>query len=159
MPPGSLPRHPREEAKPGTNKYKDIVCSGRIWLQHKPSSYRGHGYSNRLLPCRGCTTVTLHARIPGSRTPYSGMSDQGYPTQHSPSYDSSERPRRSTALRQGGHGPITPRSPGRCEDGGYHATLSWMRIRPCRNAELDVFQSFRTRLRRGGAHTRNPTYR
>ena len=49
MPPSSLPRHPREEAKPGTNKYKDIVCSGRIWLQHKASCYRGHGYSNRLI--------------------------------------------------------------------------------------------------------------
>src|ERR1044072_2901789 len=28
-------------------------------------------------------------------------------------------------------------------------------IRPCRNAEPDVFQSFRTTLRRGGAHTRH----
>src|SRR3954469_5058187 len=28
-----------------------------------------------------------------------------------------------------------------------------MRIRSCRNAELDVFQSFRTRLRHGGAHS------
>src|SRR3954466_7380648 len=68
MPPSSLPRHPREEEKLGTNKYKYIVCSGRIWLQHKASCYRGHGYSNRLLPCRGYTTVTLHARI--SRVAY-----------------------------------------------------------------------------------------
>src|SRR3954465_9808550 len=68
MPPSFLPRHPREEAKPGTNKYKDIVCSGRIWLQHKASCYRGHGYSNRFLPCRGRTTVTLHAQI--SRVAY-----------------------------------------------------------------------------------------
>src|SRR3954462_12272505 len=63
MRPSSLLRHPREEERPKTNKYKYIVCSGRIWLQHKASCYRGHGYSNILLPCRGCTTVTLHARI------------------------------------------------------------------------------------------------
>src|SRR3954462_6663184 len=83
MPPSSLPRHPREEAKPGTNKYKDIVCSGRIWLQHKASYYRGHVYSNRLLPCRGCTTVTLHARI--SRVAYTLL--RNAPPRRGPSYD------------------------------------------------------------------------
>src|SRR3954466_13440305 len=54
--------------KPGTNKYKDIVCSGRIWLQHKASCYRGHGYSNRLSSLQRCTGVILHARI--SRVAY-----------------------------------------------------------------------------------------
>src|SRR3954469_7391256 len=68
MPLSSLPRHPREDAKPGTNKYKDIVCSGRIWLQHKASCYRGHDYSNRLYSLQGCTSVIPHARI--SRVAY-----------------------------------------------------------------------------------------
>src|SRR3954467_6776468 len=49
--------------KPGTNKYKYIVCSGRIWLQHKASCYRGHGYTNRLSSLQGCTSVILHAPI------------------------------------------------------------------------------------------------
>src|SRR3954466_16176833 len=68
MPSSSLPRHPREEAKPGTNKYKDMVCSGRVSLQHKTSCYRGHGYSNRSSSLQGCTSVILHARI--SRVAY-----------------------------------------------------------------------------------------
>src|SRR4051812_24795306 len=68
MPPSSLPRHPREEEKSGTNKYKDIVCSDRIWLQHKVSCYRGHGYSNILSSLQGCTRVIPHSQI--SRVSY-----------------------------------------------------------------------------------------
>src|SRR3954471_2562557 len=49
MLPSSLPRHPREQAKLGTNSLIVIVSSSMIWLQHKASCYRGHGYSNRLI--------------------------------------------------------------------------------------------------------------
>ena len=49
MLPSSLPRHPCEEAKLGTNSLIVIVSSGRIWLQHKASCYHGHGYPNRLI--------------------------------------------------------------------------------------------------------------
>src|SRR3954466_8516006 len=49
MPPSSLPRHPREEAKLGTNSLIVIVSSDRLELQHKASCYRGHGYPNRLI--------------------------------------------------------------------------------------------------------------
>src|SRR4051812_21997079 len=63
MPPSSLPRQPRKEERPGTKKYNDIVCSGRIRLQHKASCYHGHGYSNRLSSLQGCTSVIPHARI------------------------------------------------------------------------------------------------
>src|SRR4051812_32461272 len=34
-----------------------VVCSSRIWLQHKASCYGGHGSSNRLNSLQGCTTV------------------------------------------------------------------------------------------------------
>src|SRR3954467_8554152 len=68
MPPSSLLRHPCEEEKPGTNKYKDIVFCGRIWLQHKASCYHGHGYSNRLSSLQGCSSVIPHTRI--SRVAY-----------------------------------------------------------------------------------------
>src|SRR3954465_9730837 len=61
MPPRFLPRHPREERKPGTNSLIVVVCSSRIRLQHKASCYRGHGYSNRFNSLQGCTTVQ-HAR-------------------------------------------------------------------------------------------------
>src|SRR3954467_2647701 len=54
--------------KPGTNKYKDIVCSGRIWLQHKASYYHGHGYLNRLSSLQGRTSVIPHTQI--SRVAY-----------------------------------------------------------------------------------------
>src|SRR3954469_9508664 len=53
MPPSSLPRHPREEAKLETNNLIIIVSSSMIWLQHKASCYRGHGYRYINLPCRG----------------------------------------------------------------------------------------------------------
>src|ERR1043165_63306 len=36
---------------------------------------------------QGCTGVILHARIPGSRTPYAGMSDQGCPIRRGPSFE------------------------------------------------------------------------
>src|SRR4051812_29814214 len=105
---------------------------------------------------QGCTSVTLHTRI--SRVAYTWLGNT--PPRLSDTTQSILRLIREVTAGlqpygQGGHGPITPRSLGRCEDGEYHATLSWMRIRPYRNAELDVFQSFRTMLRCGGAHTRN----
>src|SRR4051812_15813152 len=59
IPPSTSPRG----RKPGTNKYKHIVCSGMIWLQHKAYCYHGHGYSNRLSCLQGSTSVIPHARI------------------------------------------------------------------------------------------------
>src|SRR3954464_11782408 len=35
--------------EPGTNRLMIVVCSSRVWLHHKASCYRGHGYSNRLI--------------------------------------------------------------------------------------------------------------
>src|SRR3954465_96336 len=68
MPPRFFPRHPREERKLGTNSLIIVVCSCRVWLQHKASCNRGHGYSNRSSSLQGCTCVILHARI--SRVAY-----------------------------------------------------------------------------------------
>src|SRR3954464_1938724 len=68
MTPRSVPRHPGEEEKPRTNSLIVVVCSGRVWLQHKASCYCGHGYSNRLSSLQGCTGVILHAR--NSRVAY-----------------------------------------------------------------------------------------
>src|SRR3954470_15566988 len=53
MLPSSLPRHPREEAKLGTNSLIIVISSGMIWLQHKASCYHGHDYRQINLPCRG----------------------------------------------------------------------------------------------------------
>src|SRR3954464_12760416 len=53
MPSSFLPRHSREEEKRGTNSLIVIVCSGRVWLQHKASCYHGHGYANRLSSLQG----------------------------------------------------------------------------------------------------------
>jgi hypothetical protein len=44
---------PLRGSKPGTNSLIVIVCSGRVWLQHKASCYRGHGYPNRLSSLQG----------------------------------------------------------------------------------------------------------
>src|SRR3954466_4904056 len=87
MPSSSLPRHSREEAKPGTNKYKDIVCSGRIWLQHKASCYRGHGYSNRLLPCRGALVSYYTLGSPGLVHLIQACPTKGCPIRQSPSFE------------------------------------------------------------------------
>src|SRR3954465_11894428 len=55
----SLPRHPPRGRQLGTNSLIVVVSSSMIWLQHKASCYRGHGYSNRLISLQGCTSVTL----------------------------------------------------------------------------------------------------
>ena len=57
MPPSSPPRLPCEEENPEPYSLIIVVCSGKIQLQHKASSYRGHGYPNRLNSLQGCTTV------------------------------------------------------------------------------------------------------
>src|ERR1044071_1367345 len=41
----------------GTNSLIVVVCSSRLWIQHKASCYCGHGYSNRSNSLQGCTTV------------------------------------------------------------------------------------------------------
>src|SRR3954466_5084181 len=84
---------------------------------------------------------------PGWRTPGKGAPHRSYPTQRSPSYDSSGRsppfysPKRSGVL---GHRPSHSGS----------LCAKWIKcrstIRPNHNDELDVFQSFRTRPQRGG---------
>src|ERR1041385_5384664 len=48
---------PCEEKKPEPTVLIVVVCSSRLWLQHKASCYRGHDYSNRLNSLQGCTTV------------------------------------------------------------------------------------------------------
>src|ERR1041385_8692275 len=48
---------PCEEKKPEPYSLIVVVCSSRLWLQHKASCYRGHGYSNRSNSLQGCTTV------------------------------------------------------------------------------------------------------
>src|SRR3954463_15974140 len=106
---------------------------------------------------QGCTSVTLHAQI--TRVAYTWLGST--PPRLSDTTQSilrliREVPAGLQPYGQGGHGPITPRSPDRCEEGEFECRSA---IRPCRNAELDVFQSFRTRLHCGGAQTRNPTYR
>ena len=68
MLPSYLPRHPSRGRQLGTNSLVVIVSSDMIWLQHKASCYRGHGYPNRLSSLQGCTSVILHARI--SRVAY-----------------------------------------------------------------------------------------
>src|SRR4051812_49559908 len=86
MLPSSLPRHPCEEAKLGTNSLIVIVSSSMIWLQHKASCYCGHGYSNRLIfPAGVHYWLAYTLESPGWRTPCQGMPHRG------PSYDSSER--------------------------------------------------------------------
>src|ERR1041385_1890544 len=48
---------PCEEKKPEPYSLIVVVCSSRLWLHHKASCYRGHGYSNRSNSLQGCTTV------------------------------------------------------------------------------------------------------
>ena len=52
--------------QPGTNSLIEVVCSSMIWLQHKASCYRGHGYSNRLIFPTGvhwCHTTRSDPRV------------------------------------------------------------------------------------------------
>src|SRR3954470_20169889 len=156
MPPRSPPRLPPRK-KPGTNSLIVVVCSSRVWLQHKASCYRGHGYSNILSSLQGLHyCYTTRSDLQGGihlvrECPTEAIRPaEAHPTAHQ------RGPGRSKVLSARGSWAIAPRTPGLCEDGEFQRRSA---IRPCHNAELDVFQSFRTRLHRGGAHTRNPTWR
>src|SRR3954463_2630223 len=145
MPPRSPPRLPCEEEKTGTNSLIVVVCSSRLWLQHKASCYRGHGYSNRSNSLQGCTIV-LPARsdLQGGihlvrECPTEAIRHaEAHPTAHQ------RGPRRSTALSARGSLAIAPRIPCHCAQWGFqhHPQPDGM-IRHGRKAELDVFQSFR----------------
>src|SRR3954466_9713626 len=101
------------------------------------------------LPCRGALIITttrsdLQGGVPLVRehpTEAIRYADD-HPTAHQ------RGPRRSTVLSTRGSWAIAPRTPGRCTQWGFqhHPPLGGT-IRRGRNAELDVFQSFRTRLR------------
>src|SRR3954467_14360846 len=53
MPPRIPPRLPCEEENLEPISLVVVVCSSRVWLQHKASCYRGHGYPNRLSSLQG----------------------------------------------------------------------------------------------------------
>src|ERR1041384_5185236 len=148
MPPSSPPRHPSEEENSEPYSLMIIVCSGKIQLQQKASCYRGHDYSNRLIFPAGvhwCHTtrsdlqggVHLVREHPTEAIRHA----EAHPTAHQ------RGPRWATVLRARGSWAIAPCSPGRCEEGEFQRRSA---IHPCQSAELDVFQSFRTRPQRGG---------
>src|SRR3954469_10002343 len=70
MPRSFLPRHPREEAKLGTNKYKIyfVVVGSGFSIKCHVTMDTAIDRSN--FPA-GCTSVTLHARI--SRVAYTWL--------------------------------------------------------------------------------------
>src|SRR3954468_20476993 len=53
MPTRSPPRLPCEEENPEPISLVIVVCSSRVWLQHKASCYHGHNYPNRLSSLQG----------------------------------------------------------------------------------------------------------
>ena len=79
-----------------------------------------------FLPCRGALLYSASARtdLQGGGNLVRERSTRGYPTQRSPSFELiREVPAGLNPTAQGGHGPITPRSLGRCEPGEFHAPL------------------------------------
>src|ERR1041385_6490483 len=73
--------------KPGTNSLIVEVCSGRIWLQHKASCYRGHDYSTRLLPCGGALVSYYTLGSPGLIHLIQACPTKGCPICLSPSFE------------------------------------------------------------------------
>src|ERR1041385_2769145 len=148
MPSSSLPRLPCEEEDPEPYSLIVVVCSSRLWLQHKASCYREHGYSNRSNSLQGCTTVQ-----PARSDLQGGVHlVREYPTEairHVEAHPTAHQrgPRRSTVLSARASWAFTSRTPGRCAPSGSSAAA---RSHPTTMLKLDVFQSFRTRPQRGG---------
>src|SRR3954470_6136339 len=118
MPPRSLPRHLAEEEKPGSNSLIVVVCSGRVWIQHKASCYHGHSYSNRLIFPTGvhwCHTTRSDLRdgvhLVREHPTEAIRHVEAHPMAHQGG------PRRSTFLRERASWAVAPHSPGRCEEG------------------------------------------
>src|SRR3954467_5184285 len=114
----SIPRLPCEEENPKRISLVVIVCSSRLWLQHKASCYRGHGYSNRSNSLQGCTTVQparsdLQGGVHLVREcpPEAIRPAEAHPTAHQ------RGPRRSTVLGARGSWTVAPHPPGRCVRG------------------------------------------
>src|ERR1041385_7227144 len=133
---------PCEEQKPEPYSLIVIVCSSRLWLQHKASCYRGHGYSNRSNSLQGCTTVQhAHSDIQGGvhlvrEWPTEAIRHaEAHPTAHQ------RGPRRSTVLSARASWAIASRTPGRCAPSASSVAA---RSDPTTMLKLDVFQSFRT---------------
>src|ERR1041385_3738355 len=150
MPPSSPPRLPCEEENLEPYSSMVVVCSGKIQLQHKASCYRGHSYSNRSNSLQGCTTVQpAHSDLQGGvhlvrECPTEAIRHaEAHPTTHQ------RGPRRSKVLSARGSWTVAPHPPGRCVPGDA-TQLFQDADRPNHNAELDVFQSFRTRPQREG---------
>src|ERR1041384_5581513 len=132
----------------GTNSLIVIVCSSRLWLQHKASCYRGHDYSDRSNSLQGCTTVQpARSDLQGGvhlvrECPTEAIRHvEDHPTAHQ------RGPRRSTVLSTRGSWTVAPHPPGRCVPSGSSAAA---RSDPTTMLKLDVFQSFRTRPQGGG---------
>src|SRR4051812_39443692 len=66
MPPSSLPRHPREEAKLGTNKYKILSVLVRSGFSIKRHVTVDTTIDRINLPCRGALIITsARSDLPG----------------------------------------------------------------------------------------------
>src|ERR1041384_1424638 len=103
----------------GTNSLIVVVCSSRLWLQHKASCYCGHGYSNRSNSLQGCTTVQpARSDIQGGvhligKCPIEAvLHAEAHPTSHQGG------PRQSKVLSARGSWAIAPRTSGHCAQWG-----------------------------------------
>src|SRR3954469_21113518 len=132
----------------GTNSLIVVVCSSRLWLQHKASCYGGHGYPNRLSSLQG-----LHYCYPTRSDLQGGVHlvrecpteairhAEAHPTAHQRGL------RRSTSLSARASWAIASRTPGRWAPSGSSAAA---RSDPTTMLKLEVFQSFQMRPQRGG---------
>src|ERR1043165_6475840 len=122
MPPSSLPRHPREEAKLGTNKYKiEFLVVGSGFSIKRPVTV-DTSIDRINLPCRGALIITsARSDLQGgvhlvTEHPTEAIQHaEAHPTAHQ------RGPRRSTVLSARGSWVIAPRTPGRCAPSGSSA--------------------------------------
>ena len=106
-----------------------------------------------FLPCRGALLYSASARtdLQGGGLRVRERSTPGYPTHHSPSFELiREVPAGINPKGKGGLGP-SPLALRVVARSGDTTHLYRMRIRRGRNAELDVFQSPRTKTMKRGS--------
>src|SRR3954469_18861316 len=129
MLPSSLPRHPPRGKQLGTNSLIVVVSSSMIWLKHKASCYRGHGYSNRsIFPAGVHLCYATRTDLQGGGNLVRERSTEAI--RHFIAHLSNSTERSSAGLNPKYAGPWTPTQTYSCTVRGWPVKLNQSKYKP-----------------------------